>query len=415
MLAGHAACMSEVTVGGRYRDALRVPEFRALAGSSLVSILGDTAAFLAVTVLIYQHTGSALLAALVFAVAFVPHLFGGTLLSGLVDRIPPRRLLIGCDLIGAALVAAIALPAMPVLVVFLALFVIGTLAPVRGGVSGALVAEILPGDSFVPGRSILRILSQTSQILGAAAGGVLIAPLGPRGALLADTVSLLLSAGLIGLAIRPRPVSGSARRQSLIADSLAGLGEVWRQPGIRSLLLLGWLVPFVAVAPEALAAPALAQSGHRAALIGLWLSAIPAGTVLGDLLIVWTIPAPLRDRLTWPLALALPATMVGFVLGPPLPVAIGILVIAGMLGGYGLGLDQRVRALTPQALLGRTYALSQTGLMVAQGLGFAAAGALGDVLDAATTIAVAGGCGLASVLLLAATSRAGRIRPSASA
>jgi len=75
---------------GTYRAALRVGEFDAIAGSSLISILGDSAAYLAVTVLVYQRTGSALLSALTFAVAFVPYLIGGTLLSALVDRLPPE-------------------------------------------------------------------------------------------------------------------------------------------------------------------------------------------------------------------------------------------------------------------------------------------------------------------------------------
>jgi hypothetical protein len=50
---------------------------------------------------------------LTFAVAFVPYLFGGTLLSALVDWIAPRRMLIGCDLASGALIAMIALPGAP--------------------------------------------------------------------------------------------------------------------------------------------------------------------------------------------------------------------------------------------------------------------------------------------------------------
>jgi MFS family permease len=128
---------------------LRVGEFDAIAGSSLISILGDSAAYLAVTVLVYQRTGSALLSALTFAVAFVPYLIGGTLLSALVDRLHPRALLIGSDLVGAAVIAAIAAPGVPVPFLFVALFVIGSIAPVRSGTAGAIVADVLPGDTFV--------------------------------------------------------------------------------------------------------------------------------------------------------------------------------------------------------------------------------------------------------------------------
>jgi MFS family permease len=395
-----AAAMTRTMAGGRYRDALRVAEFRALAGSSLVSVLGDSLAYLAVTVLVYQRTASPLLAALTFAVAFVPYLFGGTLLSALVDRIAPRRMLIGCDLVSGALVAVIALPGTPLALVFAALFAVGTLAPVRSGTAGAIVAQILPGERFVPGRSVLRIVVQTAQIVGAAAGGALLVPFGAHGALLADTLSFGLSAALVGAGLACRPVNAAAPPRSLVSDSLAGLRAVWALADVRRLLSLQWLVSFVAVAPEGLAAPAVAQSGHTAAYVGLWLTAIPAGTVLGDLLTVWTVPARMRPRLTWPLALLLPALLLGFAIRPPLPAAITLLALSGAASAYGLGLDQTLRDSTPQPLLARMYTVNQTGLMVVQGLGFAAAGALGGAVSAGTAITVAGSVGVLGVTVL---------------
>ena len=79
---------------GRYRDALAVGEFRVIFGSYVVSMLGDVVAAVALTVLVYQQSGSSFLAALTFTLAFVPHLFGGALLSGFADGMPPRRLLV---------------------------------------------------------------------------------------------------------------------------------------------------------------------------------------------------------------------------------------------------------------------------------------------------------------------------------
>lgn len=393
--------MTETQARGRYRDALRVAEFRAIALSSLISILGDSAAYLAVTVLVYQRTDSALLSALTFVVAFVPYLFGGTLLSGLVDRLPPRMLLVGSDLVAAGLIALIALPGLPLLFVFVVLFVVGVLAPVRSAVSSALVVEILPGDSFVPGRSVLRIAAQTAQILGTAVGGALVVPFGPRGALLADTASFLVSATLVGAALHPRPATGRTRGTSLFADSLAGIRDVWARRDVRRLLLLGWIVPLVAVAPEGLAAPAVAQSGYPPGYVGLWMSAIPIGTVLGDLLVVWAVPPARRGRLTWPLALALPSLSIAFISDPPLPVKVGLLVLTGAATAYGLGLDQNLRDTTPSDLLARMYSLFGTGLMVAQGVGFASAGALGDIVAPSSAIAIAGLGGVVAVAGLA--------------
>ncbi len=358
------------TTGSGYRAALTVGEFRALLGSGLVSFLGDSAAYLAVTVLVYQRTGSPLLSALTFVVAFLPYLVGGTLLSGLVDRLPPRRLLIGADLLGASLVAALALPGVPLVAVFAVLVVLGCAAPVRSGQAGALLAEVLPGDAYVAGRSLMRLSSQLAQVVGAAAGGALIAPFGPRGALLADSVSFLGSAALVRVGVRRRAAAQrSGAASSLLRDSVSGVRAVWRHAALRRLLLLGWAVPFVAVAPEALAAPAVRDGGWPTAAVGWWLAAIPAGVVVGDVVAVVALRPGLRRRLVLPLAAAGPAALVCFATRPPLVACLVLLAASGVASAYALGLDQMVRDTSPPELLARTLTVSNTGLMVGQGLG----------------------------------------------
>lgn len=75
-------------VQGRYRQALAVAEFRALLTALILSMLGQNGMLLAINVLIYTGSGSPLLSALAFTVSFLPHLFAGSLLSGLIDRLP---------------------------------------------------------------------------------------------------------------------------------------------------------------------------------------------------------------------------------------------------------------------------------------------------------------------------------------
>lgn len=409
--------MTRTAAPGSYRSALRVPEFDAIAASSLISILGDSAAYLAATVLVYQRTGSPLLSALTFAIAFVPYLFGGTLLASLVDRLRPKALLVGFDLLGAGLVAITAIPTVPVPAIFVVLFAIGMLAPVQAGTAGALVAEVLPGDAYAAGRSVQRICAQTAQIVGAGLGGALVAAFGPHGALLADSGSFVASALIVAAMVRARPATGihhgDGASRSLVSDSLFGIRTVLGHPAVRRLLLLGWVVPFVAAAPEGLAAPAVAQSGQPAALIGLWLAAIPIGAVVGDLLAVWIVPPRHRKRLTWPLAFALAFVLVLFATRPTFGVSIVLLVLLGATSAYGLGLDQTLRDTTPAPLLARMYTLNNNGLMTIQGLGFAMAGALGQLLGAHDVIAIAGTVGVLAVLALArsGSTAAGRTEP----
>ena len=104
-------------------------------------MLGDIVAAVALTVLVYQRTASPFLAGVTFTLAFVPYLFSGALLSGLVDRVPPRRLMVACDLISAAIVALMALSAVPVPVLLALLFVLGLISPVSAGTRTALARD----------------------------------------------------------------------------------------------------------------------------------------------------------------------------------------------------------------------------------------------------------------------------------
>lgn len=386
---------------GTYRAALAVGEFRAIALGFLISILGDSAAALAVTVLMYQRTGSSLLAALTWVCAFAPYLIGGTLFSGLIDRIRPRTMMAGSDLMGAALVALIALPGVPIPLIYVVLVIIGMVAPLRAGASSTVVSQVLTGDAFVPGRSLLRMAAQGAQILGAALGGGLVGAFGPRGALIADTASYLISAALITIFVRARSTGSAPRADGLVRDSLTGIREVLALRPVRRVLFLNWVVSFVSVAPEALAAPAVAHAGYSAGFTGLWLAAAPLGFVVGDVLAITFVPQQRLVRWILPLTVTGTSLLLVFILWPPLPVMIAVLVCNGATSIYGLGTDRSLRDETPPDLLGRMFSLSSTGLMAIQGLGFGIAGALGEVMSPGQVVAALAVVGLAAIAAIA--------------
>jgi MFS family permease len=117
----------------RYLDVLGQGEFRALFLANIVSMLGNVAAEVALTVLVYEQTRSAALAASVMALAFLPYLLGGTLLGAAADRLPARGALVTGDLLSAVLVGAMVIPGMPVAALLGLVFANGLLAPVYQG------------------------------------------------------------------------------------------------------------------------------------------------------------------------------------------------------------------------------------------------------------------------------------------
>src|SRR5215470_5937694 len=91
-----------------FAEVFAVGEFRALWIAQVLSVAGDQLARVALTLLVFERTGSSLLAAVTFAASIVPTFVGGITLSGLADRWPRRRVMIACDLVRVVLVAVMA-------------------------------------------------------------------------------------------------------------------------------------------------------------------------------------------------------------------------------------------------------------------------------------------------------------------
>jgi predicted MFS family arabinose efflux permease len=388
-----------------YRQVLAVGEFRAIFAAHVISFSGDVIAQLALAVLVFERTGSALGSSLTFALGFVPHLFGGTLLSSVADRFPVRRTLICCDLASAGLVALMALPGLPIPLLLGLLLPLGAIAPVFGGARAASLPDVLGGQGFALGRSLLRMVAQSSQVGGFALGGMLLAVLSPRPLLLLDAASFLASAVLLRVGTRERPARADppagAPRRSVARDSLAGVRLALGSARLRPLLLFYWVPPAFTVAPEALATPYVAQLGRSPAAVGLLLAAAAAGSVAGMVAAGSRLSPSRRLRLMVPLATWTFVPLLCFVARPGLIPAVALLALSGLGWAYSIGLDQRLLETTPEHLRGRTLSLATSGLMLANGLGFAAAGAAAEFATPQAVIVASGLAGLVAVTLLA--------------
>src|SRR5262245_36055204 len=350
--------------------------------------------------LVYRRTGSPLLASLTFALGFLPFVLGGGLLSSIVDRVRPRRLVVGCDLASAALATTMAVPSIPVAVLLAQVLVIGTLLSLSSGARAALVRTSVSTEAYVPARSLLRIAGQLAQIGGNAVGGALLLLLTPSGALLVNASSFLFSATVIRLVVADHANEGEASGRPLLRDSLSGAREVFRHGELRRLLLLGWLVPMFVVAPEAVAAPYVSQHGGSTTFVGWFLVALPIGLIAGDVAGVRMLTQRQQRRLVAPAAAAGFVPYLVFAADPSLPAALALLVVAGACGFSTLGLDGRVRDAAPPELFARAMTINSAGLMTSQGLGFVFAGALAEAVGSANAIAIAGCFGIAATVVV---------------
>ena len=400
--AGPAASRRRAT----YRQVLGASEFRAIFIANIVSMLGNVVAEVALIVLVYQRTRSPALAASVLALAFLPYLLGGVLL-GAADRLPARRVLVLCDLASAALVGVMVIPAVPVAGLLILLFANGLIAPVYQGVRSAVLPEILPpGPGYVLGRAMMRMVAQSAQIGGFGVGGLLLAAVSPRGALIIDALSFAASAALLrfGTARRPARTAGVG---SMARDSLSGIRRVLAHRQTRRILLFSWLVPACSIAPSALAAPYAADIGQPARAAGFLLMGMPAGMVVADVFAARLLPASWQRRIIVPAALLAFAPLAAFAASPGLGLAIALLVVSGLGSAWAAGLDGQLIDAAPAALRSRALALQGAGLMFTQGAGFALWGIVAQYAPPVVVIPLAAGAGATAVLALGPRRRVG--------
>ncbi|MFD9909395.1 MFS transporter [Streptomyces sp. NPDC059063] len=392
-----------------YRPVFAVREFRFVFAAHALSLLGVVVSEIALTVLVYELTGSPLLSALAFALGMLPYLVGGTLFAGIADHCPPRRVLVVCDLLCAACAALMALPLTPVAALLALRCLIAAVSPVFNGTRMATLADILgDGELFVLGRSLLRMVSQSAVLVGFGLGGVLLTLVPPRGALVITLGTFLASALLLRCGTRRRPARGATADgagPALLRYSLAGARQVLGDRRIRALLLLLWAPPMFLVAPEALAAAYAEQIGAGTAGVGLLMCAMPVGTIAAELYAGSALSPAARSRIVLPLATTTLLPFTAYVLVPGLAWAAAVLVLAGAGSAYTLGLDRWFVDAVPPEMRGRAMTVHTAGLMTLQGVGMALAGLAAEFFAVSTVVAAAGVAGVVCCGLLALEAR----------
>jgi MFS family permease len=383
---------------GGYRRLLGNHEFRGLVLAQVTSETGDQVARVALAVLVLERLDSAFLAALAFALGFLPGLLGGSLLAPFADRMPRRRLMLLCDLLRAAVVALMALLAVdatPVWVLFVLLLAAEVATVPFVAARTAVLPDILPDPrDYLTGTGLTRVLYQVNQVLGLAGAGLVVHLLSPRWALGLDAGTFALSFLVLWLSLRPRPAPAPAggRLAGLVADFRQGARLVFADQVLRILVLLGWSAAIFLIAAEGVALAYARQHGEPD-LGGLLMASVPAGGAVGAWL-VSRLPLPLQLRLVRPLAAAacVPLLLTGF--DPPVPVALALWFVGGACQGFLVTVLATVNLLTPPGYRGRVNGLGAAGFSVANALSFLLVGFLADVFTPAAAVAAAGAAGL---------------------
>lgn len=387
----------------RFRDVFAVGQFRVLWLAHAQSRIGDQLARVALSVLVYDRTGSAAWTALTYAMTILPNLAGGALLAGLADRLPRRTVMVAADVARAALVAVMAVPGQPIAVMVVLLCLVQVPYAPFSAARGAILPAILDGDRFVVGVAVMRTTDQLGLVAGIGAGAALVSVLGTRATLVVDAATFAVSAALLLLGVRahrpPGEAGGGGSPRTWWVSLRAGFTLVATDRRLRALTGLACVNGFYVI-PEGIAVPYATQVHGGTAAVGWLLGAIPAGSVVGMLALRRVRPS-LRVRVMGPLAVATCAVLVPTAWAPALAVSVLLWAASGLFSAHDMVVQATFVQNVPDASRGQAIGLASAAMQTAQGLGIVAAGLLAQALTPAVVVGIAGLAGVVAAALAA--------------
>jgi predicted MFS family arabinose efflux permease len=373
-----------------YRQVLAEPRFRLLFATRFLGIAADTLRILALSVLVFAVTGSALLSAVTYGIGFLPQAVGAALLGTLADRIRPRRLIAAGYALEAVTAALLGLAHLPVGASLGIVAGVACLTPVFGGASTRVAAEVLTGDAYVLGRSLSNMSSSAAQLLGLACGGLAVATVGTRHALLVSAGCHLAAALAVRLRLPDLAPPPGTRKGSTLRSSLSNSGRLLADARVRGLMLAQWLPPAFFVGGESLIVAYAAARRFPSGAAGILIACVPVGMLAGDFVVGRFVAPATRERLVVPLVVILGMPLIAFAADPPLILVGALLILAGTGFAYALGLQRRFLDALPPTVRGQAFGLLSAGLMTMQGAGPVAFGFLAAFTSTGVSIALAG-------------------------
>jgi MFS family permease len=220
-----------------------------LLSGFFVSTIGDWFYQLALPLLIYELTRSAMSMAVTYGLAYAPFLLLLPLGGVLADRIDRRRFLIVGDLSSAAIVGVLSLLAFLyagqgwlIWLIYPLAFALASVSPLYHPSFQSYLPELVDKDHLPHANSWMQSAENLVVVLGPLAGGIIIALLGPTFALLIDMFSFLGSALFIAfIRRRLQPEQALSARSPLLEPLRQGFRYVWNSPVLTygSFLFLG--------------------------------------------------------------------------------------------------------------------------------------------------------------------------------
>jgi len=369
---------------GRQIDLLRrVRGLRLLFLAAVGSGLGTWLAFVALTIDVWDRTGSGTWVGALLIADFLPVIAIGLTVGPLVDRLSRRRVMVAADLVRFGVFCALPFASSAGQIV--------ALAAVAGFATGFFRPAVYAGlpnlveDAELPNaQGLLQAGDAMTTVLGPLVGGVFVAVSSPDLAYWINAVTFLYSAALVVRIPARLLQAAQAATEGHWRDVAAGLTLI---RGSRALLtvLIAWNVGMLGNAGVNVAEVVLAKVSFHAGDFGfgLMLASAGFGLVFGSLSVgSWVERRELS--VVYGFGLGLMAIGIGAAAVSP---NVWVAAICVVLSGAGNGVAVVCNALlvqrgAPDHLRGRVFTVLMSSNYAVLGLGMAAAGPLTDAFGA---------------------------------
>ncbi|MFJ2820604.1 MFS transporter [Streptomyces toxytricini] len=377
------------------------PDYRRLWIGNTVSWTGQTMTALAISLQVYDITGSSFSVGLVGLFSLVPLVVFGLYGGAVADTVDRRRLGLYSSLGMAALSVALAGAALLGYHRVWLLYAVVALQAVCGALAGparsAMIPRLLPPEQLPAANALNSVTMTSGTMAGPMLGGLVVGLFGFQAAYLIDAVTFC--AALYAMWRLPAMLpdrEGGGRGRASVLDGLRFLGT---RPNIR-MTFFSDLAAMVLAQPKALfPAVAVVWFGGDAKTTGLLVAAPAVGALLGGLFSGWQGRirrhglAILLAVAAWGLAIAV------FGLTRNLWLGILFLALAGWADTVSMVFrSTMMQAATPDEMRGRLQGVFIVVVAGGPRLGDFLAGTVADA--ASPAVAVTGG-GLACVLVVA--------------
>jgi DHA3 family macrolide efflux protein-like MFS transporter len=376
---------------------LRHRDLAILVGGQWVSQVGNNLFSLALYWYVLSHTSNPSALAWVGAATTLPNVLG--LLTGVfVDRVNRRSAMMASDAIRATLSLAMAalawlhwLPLWGLLVFVFCLAVAGTFFQPA---SMAMIPTIVEPEDLPQANGLSQAASNTAGIVGAAAGGALMAVLGPVLLFFLNGLSFLVSVATLGL-LRPLPPPETARGRDLrvlYAEWREGFAHIRQDAFLTALIATSVFINFALQNVNVFVAAWVRDRLHGTAFgYGLMDVGLLLGVVAGSLSAAAALRRLGQERLVTLGLLALGSLIVLYAELRALAAAVAAFVLLGaVVGLINTGLFTGLQKRVPLSLQGRVFGTLVALASMANPLGAVAAGLLARVLPIATIFLLVG-------------------------